>query len=152
MDLIEITPPNIGHVGFSPAVPLDPKEVRYVLEQIRTRLREAGILFSGGLFLVNPRTMLIVTGIQFDHTDAEAVRNAFGVAKRLVGEIGALGYGEYRAHLDFMDLATDQYSWGEHAYRRFVERIKDAVDPKGIISPGRHGIWPQGVGPRAGTS
>ena len=151
MDLIEITPDNIGHVGFSPAVPLDPTEVRYVLEQIRTRLREAGILFSGGLFLVNPRTMLIVTGIQFDRTDPDAVRNAFTVAKRLVGEIGALGYGEYRAHLDFMELATDQYSWGDHAYRHFVEKIKDAVDPEGIISPGRHGIWPAGVGPRAGS-
>ena len=28
------------------------------------------------------------------------------------------------------------------AYRRFVEKIKDAVDPQGILSPGRHGIWP----------
>ena len=150
MDLVDITPPNIGHVGFSPAVPLDPAEVRYVLEQIRGRLREAGILFSGGLFAINPRTILLVTGIQFDRTDPDAVRNAFGVAERLVAELGELGYGEYRAHLDFMDLAADQYSFNDHAYRRFAETIKDAVDPKGIISPGRHGIWPRGVGRRAG--
>ena len=58
---------------------------------------------------------------------------------------GQRGYGEYRAHLDFMDLAADQYGLGDHAYLRFCEKIKDAVDPNGILSPGRHGIWPAGM-------
>jgi 4-cresol dehydrogenase (hydroxylating) len=26
---------------------------------------------------------------------------------------------------------------------RFHETLKDAVDPNGIISPGRYGIWPK---------
>ncbi|HEY1774625.1 MAG TPA: hypothetical protein VGG41_00570 [Solirubrobacteraceae bacterium] len=43
-----------------------------------------------------------------------------------------------------MDVAADQYGFGEHAYRRFCETIKGAVDPNGILSPGRHGIWPPG--------
>ena len=63
--------------------------------------------------------------------------------KVLVVEAGKRGLGEYRAHLDFMDLASDQYSFNDHAYRRFCETIKDAVDPNGILSPGRHGIWPR---------
>ena len=41
-----------------------------------------------------------------------------------------------------MDLAAAQYSWGDHAYLRFCEKIKDAVDPGGILAPGKQGIWP----------
>lgn len=65
--------------------------------------------------------------------------------QKLVREAGKIGYGEYRAHLHFMDLAQEQYGFGNHAYRRFVEKIKDAVDPKGIFSPGKQGIWPQNM-------
>jgi 4-cresol dehydrogenase (hydroxylating) len=38
---------------------------------------------------------------------------------------------------------TDAYSFNNHALRRFHETLKDAVDPNGIISAGRYGIWPK---------
>jgi 4-cresol dehydrogenase (hydroxylating) flavoprotein subunit len=91
---------------------------------------------------VSARAAVIFLGIMFDRTDSDSARDAFKLAHRLVREIGALGYGEFRAHIDFMDLAADQYCFNDHAYRRFVEKLKDAIDPCGIISPGRHGIWP----------
>jgi hypothetical protein len=53
------------------------------------------------------------------------------MAKRLVRGCAKLGYGEYRAHLDFMDLAADQHAFNEHAYRRFCETVEDALDPNG---------------------
>jgi 4-cresol dehydrogenase (hydroxylating) len=142
LQLIEQTPPNLGHVGFSPIVPLVGTEVRRVVEHVRGRLADAGINYSGGIFAINERSCLAVTGIQFDVNDAERVETVFALTRRMVAELGAMGYGEYRAHLDFMDLASDQYSFNDHAYRRFVTKIKDAVDPNGVLSPGRHGIWP----------
>jgi 4-cresol dehydrogenase (hydroxylating) len=31
----------------------------------------------------------------------------------------------------------------DNILRRFHETVKDAVDPKGILSAGRYGIWPK---------
>jgi 4-cresol dehydrogenase (hydroxylating) len=81
----------------------------------------------------------------FDTKDEAQVRRAYETSKLLVREAAKRGYGEYRAHLDFMDLAAEQYGFNDHVYRRFCETIKDALDPNGILSPGKQGIWPQGM-------
>ena len=40
------------------------------------------------------------------------------------------------------DDVADQYSFNDFVLRRFNETLKDAIDPNGILSPGRAGIWP----------
>ena len=79
--------------------------------------------------------------IPFDTKNPEQVAKAYALAKRMVAEAGKRGYGEYRAHLSFMDLAADQFGFNDHALRRFNETIKDTLDPNGIIAPGKSGIW-----------
>jgi 4-cresol dehydrogenase (hydroxylating) len=86
-----------------------------------------------------------------DTKNEAQVRSAYDVSKALVVEAAKLGYGEYRAHLSFMDLAAEQYSWGDHAYRRFCETLKDALDPAAILAPGKQGIWPRSMRPNGGT-
>ncbi|MEU1518333.1 FAD-binding oxidoreductase [Streptomyces sp. NPDC005811] len=144
LDLIEAIPEGIAHIGFSPAVPLVGTDVREVVDLFDRIVREqVGVNVAGGLLIINERTALYVTGLNYDYRDAEQCRRAYDAVKVLVAEAGRRGYGEYRAHLDFMDLASAQYSFNNHAYRRFCETVKDAVDPNGILSPGRHGIWPE---------
>ena len=53
-----------------------------------------------------------------------------------------MGYGEYRTHLSYMDDVAESYDFNRHALRRLNERVKDALDPNGVIAPGRNGIWP----------
>jgi 4-cresol dehydrogenase (hydroxylating) len=141
LQLIEATPPNFGHIGFSPIVPMTGSQVRFVYDRMKAGIEAAGVNFLGGLLVINERSTVLVTGVPFNTTDQEQAERAFTAIRGLVEELGSEGYGEYRAHLDFMDLAQEQYSFGDHAYRRFAETLKDAVDPKGIIMPGRHGIW-----------
>lgn len=145
LDMLDAIPDHIGHIGFSPVVPLLGENVREVVDLLRRiSEEEAGVNFVAGLCTISERSTIVVSGLNYDINDQAAMDKAFATVKKMVREAGKLGYGEYRAHLDFMDEAADEYSFGDHAYRRFIEKIKDAVDPNGILAPGRHGIWPSG--------
>jgi 4-cresol dehydrogenase (hydroxylating) len=65
------------------------------------------------------------------------------VISRLVQIAGEHGWGEYRTPPAFYDAIMNEYSFNNHALLRFHETIKDAVDPNGILSAGRYGIWPK---------
>lgn len=131
-----------GHMSFAPVAPLTGQEVYELQSWMKERFAEHGLDHTADLIVVNARSLVSVAGITFDIDDVEATASGYRAMQELVREAGKIGYGEYRAHLHFMDLAQEQYGFGDHAYRRFVERIKDAVDPQGILNPGRHGIWP----------
>jgi 4-cresol dehydrogenase (hydroxylating) len=130
-----------GHIGFSPIAPLTGRDALKVRDLLRGMIEEAGLDYMAVLIAANARSFAHVTLIIFDTADEAQARSAYDVAKRLVTDSAALGYGEYRAHLDFMDLAAEQYSFGDGAYMRFVDKIKDAVDPGGVLAPGKQGIW-----------
>ncbi len=139
-----------GHVGFSPVAPLTGRDALAVRDLMRSMIEEAGLDYFAGIVPINGRSFAHVTLILFDLKDAEQAGRAYALSRRLVVEAGKRGYGEYRAHIDFMDLAAEQYAFGDHAQRRFNERIKDALDPNGILSPGKSGIWPRHMREGAG--
>jgi 4-cresol dehydrogenase (hydroxylating) len=135
-----------GHVAFSPAVPMTGTHAVEVCGLLRDRIeKKANLDYLGALLPINARCFIHITMVIFDTKNERQVRGAYDTCRLLVREAGEQGYGEYRAHLDFMDLATDQYSFNDHAYKRFTETIKDALDPNGILMPGRHGIWPKAM-------
>jgi 4-cresol dehydrogenase (hydroxylating) flavoprotein subunit len=140
-----------GHVGFSPVAPLTGRDALRVRDLMRDLIQgSANLDYLGALLAINARSFVHVTMVMFDTADEAQVRGAYETCKLLVREAAREGYGEYRAHLDFMDLAAEQYSFGDHAYRRFCETIKDALDPNGILAPGKQGIWPAAMRERDG--
>jgi 4-cresol dehydrogenase (hydroxylating) len=134
-----------GHIGFSPIAPLTGRDAIALRDLLRGMIEEAGLDYIAAMLPINARSFAHITLIIFDTKNEPQARAAYDVARRLVRDAAKLGYGEYRAPLDFMDLAAEQYSWNDHAYRRFCETLKDALDPQGILAPGKQGIWPRSM-------
>jgi 4-cresol dehydrogenase (hydroxylating) flavoprotein subunit len=130
-----------GHIGFSCAVPITSGDGTAIRDLCRAQLNAAGLDY-GAAIIVTKRSMIHVALVVFDTENEVQARAAYQAVKDMVPVAARQGYGEYRSHIDFMDLVADQYDYGNHAQRRFAETIKDALDPHGILSPGKQGIWP----------
>lgn len=133
---------NGAHLGFSPISPLTAKDAMRQATMVRETAARFGFDY-GTAFGALGRRLNHVFMIVFDKTDEEETARARAMFKAMVEEGAAAGYGEYRTHLAYMDLVAEQYQFNNHAQRRFNETIKDALDPNGILSPGKQGIWPE---------
>ena len=131
-----------GHVGFSPAMPADGRLVREQFERTRRRYIEFGLDYSG-TFYNDGRACTNVNLILYDRDDADMQRRVRELFIALISDAKQMGYGEYRTHLSYMDEVADSFDFNGHSLRRLNERVKDALDPNGILAPGRNGIWPQ---------
>jgi (+)-pinoresinol hydroxylase len=72
----------------------------------------------------------------------EGKLKATRMLRHILEENAKRGYGDYRAPPILQDDVADQYSFNNSVLRRFNETLKNAIDPNGILSPGRAGIWP----------
>ena len=130
-----------GHIGFSPVMPPDGTQALSQFRKMKARFEQFGLDYYAS-FTLGHRHINNINMIIYDRDDAEMTSNARGLFDVLLSDAKAQGYGEYRTHLSYMDAVSDSYDWGDHALRRLNERVKDALDPAGILAPGKNGIWP----------
>jgi len=136
----------VGHLGFSPIIPMTGEAVvesQQVFEKVYRDLGSPGgaaasfpVFWYFGRALVNIYLFPIVR-------DIEKNRQTRAIYRRLIKECAERGWGEYRTHTTFMGDIANTYSFNNHALLHLHETIKDAVDPNGILSPGKNGIWPK---------
>jgi len=139
--------PAGGHIGFSPIIPRRGEELIRFRDFFQRNAAEVSggenLGIMGPVFMTNwERSLvgLIMFPISKDAAHNRKIRAAF---EQWVALAAAEGWTEYRAPTVYQDLVADTYSYNDHALTRMREKIKDAVDPNGILSAGRYGVWPK---------
>jgi 4-cresol dehydrogenase (hydroxylating) len=131
-----------AHVDFSPICPFTGRDAMRQYSVAKARLAEYGFDYYGG-FTAGERHLHHIVATIFNRDDATQTEAAADLQRVLMSDTRAEGYGVYRTHLATMDFAASQYDFNNGALLRMSETIKDALDPDGILAPGKSGIWPR---------
>ncbi|ORY57418.1 FAD-linked oxidase-like protein [Pseudomassariella vexata] len=133
--------PNGAHLFFSPISEITGDAANHQYSITKKRVIEAGFDFIG-TFTIGMREMHHIVCLVFDREDAVQREKMQKLIKVLITDCAAHGWGEYRAHLALMDQIADTYSFNNHSLLKLSETLKNAIDPNGILAPGKNGVWP----------
>ena len=136
--------PTHGHMWFSPIIP---RTAAAIFEANRVFAAAAREFNLPALRFSLPscyweRAFIFIFAFPVTTDPATNLKNRTAF-HRLIEIAAEHGWGEYRTAPAFQDAIMNTYSFNNHALRRFHETLKDAVDPNGILSAGRYGIWPK---------
>ncbi|MGH3964767.1 MAG: FAD-binding oxidoreductase [Pseudonocardiaceae bacterium] len=133
---------NGGHIDFAPVSPATGEDAMKQYVMVRDRAHEFGKDYLG-TFIVGRREMHHICLMMFNADNPADRQVTYNLCNLLIEEAAAEGYGVYRAHPALMDHVAATFSYNDHALMRLSETIKDALDPAGILAPGKQGIWPR---------
>jgi 4-cresol dehydrogenase (hydroxylating) len=129
-----------AHTDFSVVSTAEGAQAQKLVDLIKKRVNEYGLDHAGGFTLFG-RHAIMLSLIAFDQSSEQEHQLVDGLFKDLISDAARAGYAPYRAHPAFMDDIADVYDFNDHAHRRFVDKLKAAADPNGILSVGKQGIW-----------
>ncbi|KAH9207845.1 hypothetical protein DL95DRAFT_313009 [Leptodontidium sp. 2 PMI_412] len=131
-----------GHIDTTLVLPADGKTVSKWFAQAKKIMEDEGVDPFIGCH-VFPHHILFVQEYVFDKTQAAHRERGCKVVDSLLAAAKKSGFANYRSHVQHMDTVQGMYDFNDHIYRRFVETLKNALDPQGILAPGKQGIWPR---------
>jgi FAD/FMN-containing dehydrogenase len=123
-----------GLAWFAPLVPIDGAAVREYVQFTTATMRRHRLEPLITLTSVNERCFDSTVPLLFDPTQPAEVERARTAHRQLLDEALAHGLAPYRVGTDAMDWL--RASAPEHWH--LVRRLKDVLDPGGILAPGRY--------------
>jgi 4-cresol dehydrogenase (hydroxylating) len=128
-----------AHIDFSVTLPLSGSEAFRHSIAVHDRLAEECLDYHSAFYL-RDRHIVNVVQILFDRGDiamCEAVDRSY---RRLAAEAASRGFGVYRSPLRYRADAMARLSFGDNALLGLTRRLKTALDPNAVLSPGKDGL------------
>jgi FAD/FMN-containing dehydrogenase len=136
--------PASGHMWFSPIIPRTGEAIFEANRVFAAAAKEFGLPFLNFNLPSTYWERSFIFIFAFPVTkDIETNKKNRAAFEKLIKVAAEHGWGEYRTPPAFQDAIMATYSYNNNALLRFHETVKDAVDPNGILSAGRYGIWPK---------
>lgn len=128
-----------GCLWLSPVIPMTSKDVKNFTSILRVNCRKFFSDVNVSINLLTERTCFCTIGIFFDGSDSEELDRAKSLYQVLMNEMLLHGYPPYRLGSDLSSVPPELFSENS-TFWRTCKSIKTALDPDGIIAPGRYGI------------
>lgn len=125
-----------GLAWFAPVAAAKGPEAEAQTALARQILDKHGFDYTAA-YAIGWRDLHHIIALLFDKSDKDQEKKAGACYRELVSRFGAKGWASYRTGVNSMALVAEQY--GE-VNRGFNKLLKDAIDPNGVIAPGKSGI------------
>jgi 4-cresol dehydrogenase (hydroxylating) len=125
-----------GLAWFAPVAAAKGKEAEGQTSLAREILDKHGFDYTAA-YAIGWRDLHHIIALLFDKADPEQEKKADDCYREMVSRFGERGWASYRTGTNTMELVAEQYG---ATNRAFNQTLKKAIDPNGIIAPGKSGI------------
>jgi 4-cresol dehydrogenase (hydroxylating) len=125
-----------GLIWFAPILPARGSEIQGFVDDVKAIFRRNRFETAVLLIQSNPRTFLVLIPLIYDKKNAEESGRAQKTYDELCDLLTTCKYGQYRCSTPQMEKILSS----NPSYKHLMTAIKKALDPNGIIAPGRYGI------------
>jgi hypothetical protein len=129
-----------AHNFFSPISAATGDAAMKQVELVERICKKHGFDFMNTL-VIGLRELHNINCLVYNRNSVEDRRRMRECIYECIEEAAKEGWGEYRTHNEFMDAVAGTYNWNDNALSKLNETLKDALDPNGILAPGKNGVW-----------
>ncbi len=130
----DLLDPNAGLMWVSPVVPATGEAARDLMSRIEPIYERYGFDALATFTLITERAMCCVTNLAYDKREPEETARAAACYDELLDTLMDAGYIPYRTG----PAGYAKLRRGSHLFWDVAAQIKHALDPLGILSPGRY--------------
>ncbi len=131
---------GVGIMWLGPVLPATAEHVERFVTLVERIFAAHGFECMLTFSMVTARALAAVLSINFDREDEAQAAAAEACYLELVRETTAAGYPPYRGHSGYMAAVASAGldRGGEDSYWQVLSRIRSALDPHNLLSPGRY--------------